>query len=218
MLVEDVHIYKYIKDYINEIPVIKAKKGQFISKAYDRDDQIYYIMEGQVKVESISSCGKKILVDTISENEFAGQISYLRKSNLYCNSIAVTEVKLLSIKHEMMNLLMKNSEFSAAFYYKTSSRVYQMYKKMLMNNLFNQNELVAYHIVDQSSECKFIYKSIYDMCEKLNISRRSLYNILNNLEKNGIIEKEQNGIFLIKNIDYLIKDSYKVKAFLENEY
>ncbi len=218
MLVENVHIYKYIKDYINEIPVVNVKKGQFISKAYDRDDQIYYIIEGQVKVESISSCGKKILVDTISENEFAGQISYLRKSNLYCNSIAVTEVKLLSIKHEMMNLLMKNSEFSAAFYYKTSSRVYQMYKKMLMNNLFSQCELVAYYILNQSHMGKFIYKSIYDMCENLNISRRNLYNILNNLEMLEIIEKEQNGVFTIKNVNYLRDNSFNVKMFIENQF
>ena len=187
-------------------------------KLNNLEKQIYYIISGTVKIECISTYGKKVLVDIISENEFAGQISYMRKFNFYSDCIADTDVELLCISNKVMNALMENYNFSTFFYFKTSSRVYQMYKKMLMNNLFNQNELVAYHIVDQSNECKFIYKSIYDICEKLNISRRSLYNILNNLEKNDIIEKEQNGIFLIKDIDYLIEDSYKVKAFLENEY
>ncbi len=218
MLLEDSHIYPYIKEYLEEIPVIKASKGEIISKAENTDKQIYYILLGTVKIECISTYGKKVLVDIISENEFAGQISYMRKFNFYSDCIAETDVELLFISNEIMSVLMKGYEFSTFFYFKTSSRVYQMYKKMLMNNLFNQNELVSYYIVNQSNEDKFIYKSIYDMCEKLNISRRSLYNILNNLEKNDVIEKEQNGIFLIRDIDYLIKDSCKVKAFLENEY
>jgi len=218
MLIEDAHIFHYIKNHLEKMPVIKVSKGKMISRAENKDKQIYYILLGTVKVECISDLGKKILVDTISENEFAGQISYLRKSNLYSNSLAVTDVELLCIKEEIMRVLMKNSEFSTFFYFKTSSRIYQMYKKMLMSNLFNQCEIVAYHILAQSRNGKFVYKSIYDMCENLNISRRSLYNILNNFEMLGIIEKEQNSIFVIKNINYLREKANKVKMFLENEY
>ncbi len=218
MMVENAHIYKYIKDYINEIPLINAKKGQLISNAFDRDSQIYYIINGQIKVETMSNTGKKILVDTISENEFAGQISYMRNTNLYCDSIASTDVELLCLKDEMMNKLMKNSEFSTVFYYKTSNRIYKMYKKMLSNNLFSQCELVSYYILDQSCMGKFIYKSIYDICENLNISRRNLYNILNNFEKKGIIEKEKNGVFIIKDMYYLRDNSANVKMFLENQF
>lgn len=218
MLIEEAHIYPFIKDCLEKLPIIEIPRGKYFSKAENKDAQIYYILKGEVKVESISDMGKKILVDSISENEFAGQISYLRNSNLYCNSLAVTDLKLLCIKADIMSELMKNSEFSTVFYFKTSSRIYQMYKKMLMNNLFNQCELVAYYILAQSCDNKFIYKSIYDICENLNISRRSLYNILNNFEEKDIIIKEKNGIFVIRDVDFLEEKSNKVKMFLENEY
>jgi len=218
MLIENAEIYHYIKEYLKEIPIITLIKGTCFSKAENIDNQIYYILEGTVKIESHSDMGKKILVDVISENEFAGQISYIRKHNFYGNNIAVTEVKLLCLKDDIMNMLMKNPEFSTFFYFKTSSRIYVMYKKMLMSNLFSQCELVAYHLLENSCDCKFIYKSIYDICANLNISRRSLYNILNKLEGDGIIKKLDEGPYLILDENYLKKKSKKVKSFAENKY
>lgn len=218
MNIEDAHIYPYVKDYLNCMPIINVKRGTCFSKAENKDNQIYYILYGDVKVESVSDMGKKILVDFISENEFAGQVSYIRRSNFYCNSIAATDVKLLCIKEDIMSILMKNPEFSTMFYFKTSARVYKMYKKMLMNNLFNQCEMVAYYILENSHDGKFIYKSIYDICAKLNISRRSLYNILNKFEEQELIEKLIDSSYSIRDEMNLKEKSEKVKRFLENTY
>ena len=52
----------------------------------------------------------------------------------------------------------------------------------------------------------------------LPVSRRSLYNILNEFEKLDLIEKLNDGSFLIKNFKYLNVESDKVKKFLENNY
>lgn len=218
MLIEDAHIYPYIIDYLDEIPVLDVKKGKYFSRAFSRDTQIFYILKGTVKVESVSDIGKKVLVDVISENEFAGQLSYLRQNNLYCNSYATTEVKLLCLKADLMQKLLDNNDFSNVFYFKISTRLYQMYKKMLMNNLFNQCEIVSYYVLNQSVDNKFIYKSIYDICETLNISRRNLYNILNKFEDKNIIKKIDNGVFLINDDHYLIDRADGVTRFLENKY
>ena len=216
MELQQAHIFPYIKDQIHSIPIINVAKGTCFSNAEDRDCQIYYILEGEVKVESISDMGKKILVDYISDNEFAGQISYIRKSNFYCNSLAMTNLKLLCLKHELMDSLMKNPEFATVFYYKTSSRIYIMYKKMLMSNLFNQCEIVAYYILENSKRNEFIFKSVYDICEQLNISRRNFYNILNNFLDLGIVSREPDGKYYVRDVKFLKNKSEKVKMFLDN--
>ena len=218
MQIEKSHIYKYIEDCLEDIPIISFRRGTIFSKAENIDNQIYYILEGTVKVESYSDMGKKVLLDVISENEFAGQISYMRKNNFYGNNYAVSNVVLLCLNTDIMSKLMKNPEFSTFFYYKTSSRVYIMYKKMLMNNLFTQCEIVSYYILENSCECKFVYKSIYDICDNLNICRRSLYNILNKFENDDIIEKLEDGPYKIKNEKYLREKSDKVRRFSENNY
>lgn len=218
MLIENSDIFTYVKESLEDIPILTLKKGSYFSKAENIDNKIYYILEGTVKIESYSVTGKKILIDVISENEFAGQISYFRKHNLYGNNIAVTKTILLCLNNDIMHKLMKNSEFSTFFYFKTSSRLYVMYKKMLMSNLFSQCELVSYYVLENSCDCKFIYKSIYDVCDNLNISRRSLYNILNKFSKDGIIEKLNDGPYLIINEKYLMEKSDKVRRFSENKY
>ncbi len=218
MLIKKSDIFTYIQEHIKEIPILTLKKGTCFSKAENIDNKIFYILKGTVKVESYSYTGKKVLIDVISENEFAGQISYIRKHNFYGNNIAVTNVTLLCLDYDIMSILMNNSDFSTFFYFKTSNRLYVMYKKMLMSYLFTQSELVSYYVLENSRNNRFIYKSIYDVCEKLNISRRSLYNILNNFEQNGIIEKLNEGPYLIKNEKHLREKSDKVKRFSENNY
>lgn len=216
MDLKQAHIYPYIQDQLQNMPIIHVAKGTYFSNAEDRDKQIYYILDGEVKVESISDMGKKILVDYISDNEFAGQISYIRKSNFYANSLAVTNLTLLCLKHEVMEVLMKNPEFATVFYYKTSSRIYLMYKKMLMSNLFNQCEIVAYYILENCKGDEFVFKSVYDICEQLNISRRNFYNILNTYLANNIVTREIEGQYHVKDLKYLKDKSEKVKRFLEN--
>ncbi|MEL7647687.1 MAG: Crp/Fnr family transcriptional regulator [Sedimentibacter sp.] len=218
MIIEDTQIYPYVKDYLDKITVIAVKKGTCFSKPDNKDDQIYYILEGIVKVESVSAEGKKTIIDVISENEFAGQISYFRKSNFYGNSLAFTDIKLLCLKLGVINTLMNYPEFSSFFYFKTSARLYQMYKKMLMGYLFSQSELVSYYIIANSINGKFIFKSIDQICENVNISRRNLYNILNKYENEGVILKADNGKYNINKEKMLIENSDKVKKFMENSY
>ena len=218
MLIEDTSIYIFIKDYLDQIPILNVKKGKYFSKAILTDDQLYYILEGKVKIECTSYTGKKVLVDELSENEFAGQISYTRKENFYCDASAITDLKLLCIKHDIMDVLLKNCEFSSMFYFKTSKRIYHMYKKTLMRDLFCQCEIVAYHILKESKDGKLIYKSIYDICDSLNISRRNLYNILNKFIEDGIIEKEKKCTFVIKDENFLKEKIDKIEKFLDNKY
>ena len=71
MLVKDTDIYSFIKDNIDDIPILSVKKGDYFCRAHNPDSRIYFILEGEVKVYCTSIMGKKILVDDIFENEFA---------------------------------------------------------------------------------------------------------------------------------------------------
>lgn len=216
MRVEETQIYPIISRYLENFETKHVPKGRVFSKAVNNDSTIYYILSGEVKVEGVSEMGKKILVDYISENEFAGQISHIRKTNFYCDSRAVTDVNLLCLDHKLMDQLLKDPEFSALFYYKTSERLYIMYKKMLMSNFYSQREIVAYNLLEQSKNNKIIFKSVYDICAQMNISRRNFYNILNRLLHKGVLLKLTDGKYHINDVEYLQEKSVNVKMFLEN--
>ena len=217
MLARGTDIYPFIEDILDNIPVMKVKKGNYLCRAHDPANEIFYILEGEVKVYCRSITGKKILVDDISENEFAGHLSNRRQSNFHCDSMAYSDVKLLIINNDLMDILMKNSDFASIYYGKTSKRLYLMYKKSLTNELFSQREILAYYIIKNANNGKVIYKSIDYICEVLSISRRNVYNVLNDFMNKGAIEKEEGiSTILIKDEKYLRDIIVGIKGFLEN--
>lgn len=202
MELKDTPLYEYVKDYEDQIKIVKFKKGEYIEKAACFSEHIYYILEGTVKMESVTRSGNKILVDQIGPNEFAGHISKIRKSRFNCDAFSKTATTLVRIPDYLVHTLLENHDFATLFYNKTSDRLYYMYKKFLLERLYTWEEIVAYYILENSSNGVFIYKSMYDICEQLNISRRGLYNITNKLVYEEALEKKDN-IFIIKDEIYL---------------
>lgn len=209
-------IYKFIKDYMNEIEVIAYKSNEYIERAMNDHNCIYYILNGVVKVQNVSCAGNKILIDEISTEEFVGHISKLRGSYFHCEIIAKEASTLVKIPIVILNELLKNNEFATLFYSKTSNRIYYMYKKLLLERLFTWEEIVAYYILEHAKEDVFVYKSMYDICEYLNISRRGLYNIINKMVFEECLEKRGN-IFFIKDRKYLIELARNVYDYYDVE-
>lgn len=195
--IEKVFIYEYIKDYLNEISIIQVKKGEYITHSSESLEEIFFILDGKIKVECITKSGRSFLIDEVSKGDFVGKISYMYEENLYCDITARTDATLLKITKDIFEKLEKNPEFLKIFLFKTSKRIYCMYKKLMIKNLFKSEEIFAYYILNNSKDNIFKFKSMYSLCEILSISRKNLYNIINNLIQKGYIQKEKNQLIII---------------------
>jgi CRP-like cAMP-binding protein len=214
MELKDIFIYEFIKDYLNEVSIIKYKKGQYITHASENLEEIFFIMEGTIKVECITKYGKNFLVDVLSKNEFVGKISYMYDHNLFCDITATSNACLLKIDKHTIKKLQKNPEFLKIFLFKTSNRIYYMYKKLMMKNIFRLEEIVAFYILQNSENDIFKFKSMYNLCKILSTSRKSLYNTINKFIKGLYIRKDKNSIIIL-NRDYLYELSIGVREFNE---
>jgi CRP-like cAMP-binding protein len=197
MELNNVYIYDYIKEYLNEISVVNYEKGQYITRSDENFTEIFFILNGNVKVECITEYGKSFLVDELSENEFVGKISYMYEQNLFCDIKATSNVLLLKINQDTFCKLIKNSVFLNIFLYKSSSRVYYMYKKLMMKNLFSLEELFAFYLLKNSQAGIFKFNKTSDLCNIIPISRKGLYNVINKLVKKNLIIKGKNSIIII---------------------
>ncbi|MBP2642864.1 MAG: Crp/Fnr family transcriptional regulator [Firmicutes bacterium] len=197
MELNNIFIYDYIKEYMNEISIVNYKKGQYITRSDENFTEIFFVLDGNVKVECITEYGKSFLVDELTENEFVGKFSYMYEQNLFCDIKATSNVVLLKINKDTFDKLQKNSEFLKIFLYKTSNRIYHMYKKLMMKNLFSLEELFAYYLLENSESNIFKFKSKNDLCNLFPISRKSLYNIINKLVEKNFIRKDKNLIIII---------------------
>ena len=195
--IEKIFIYDYIKEYLNEISIIKVKKGEYITHSSENLEEIFFILDGRVKVECITKSGRSFLVDEVSINDFVGKISYMYEENLYCDITARTDVTLLRITKGTFKKLEKNPEFLKIFLFKTSKRIYYMYKKLMIKDLFKFEEIFAYHILKNSENDVFKFKSMYNLCEILSVSRKNLYNVINSLIQKKYIQKDNSLIIII---------------------
>lgn len=214
--IEATDIYEYIRDYLPVIPILSLKKGEYLWRVDSESDTLFYILQGTIKVENVSYSGKKLVVDTIPEQDFGGAISAIHKADFQCSGVAESTVKVLVLKKTLMDELMLDDGFAAFFYRKTSKRVYIMYKTILARSLFGQDEIMAYYILENAKGEVFQYKSIYSICEHLGISRRGIYNILYRFEKTGGIKKEDNSAYRILDRGFLEAIAEQVIIFMDN--
>lgn len=212
MKLEDTCIYNHIKDYLNEISIVNYKKGQYITHSNANFEEIFFILDGNVKVECITKYGKSFLVDELSENEFVGKISYMYEQNLFCDITAMSQVTLLKIDKSTFKKLQKNSEFMKIFLFKTSKRIYYMYKSLMMRNLFSLEEVFAFYMLKNSKNSIFEYKSMYSLSKTLSMSRKGLYNTINKFIENNYIKKDKNSLIILDK-DYLYELSMSVREF-----
>ena len=115
-----------------------------------------------------------------------------------------------------MDELMKNDKFSIYFYQETSSRIFRMYKTILSKMLFSPNEIMAHYIWENTEEGMFTYKSSYNLCENIGISRRGIYNILSRFEELNCIQKLDSSMYKVVDRAKLERQAMHVISFMRN--
>lgn len=214
--IKSMAIYEYIKDYLPTIPILELKKNEYLFWSDCEDDTLFYILDGAIRVENVSYNGKKLIVDVLQPDEFVGAISNIYQADFQCSGVAETVSSVLVLNKPLMNELMAKDKFSILFYQKTSKRVYMMYKNIMARTLFSQNELMAHYILENSRKDIFTYKSIYNICDNLGISRRGIYNILYRFEKAGCIKKLDSS-YRILDREYLEKTAEHLINFMKSD-
>ena len=129
MKLEDSGIYPFIKDYPKCKILYRFGKGECITNSIARNEDYWYVIEGQIEVVATSHNGRRIHVDDNVEDEWTGHLSKYWGQNLYCDCIAVTPCACIRIPNPIFNNLIKDKDFRLFFYFKMSSRLYDMYRR-----------------------------------------------------------------------------------------
>lgn len=116
-----------------------------------------------------------------------------------CDVLAMEDTVLLELEDMVFEELLKDPRFARIFFHKTSQRVYKMYKRMLLNAMFSQTEILAAYILRNQKDGRCVCPNMNVLCEDLGFSRRNLYNAMNNIIKSGEIEKKGRNLYIREN-------------------
>lgn len=198
MRIEKIEIYDYIEPFLEQIPIIEVKKGEYIVKNGEKNVEFnkYYVLKGNVRI--IKCIGdKRLWIDEVGPDHFVGDYSRVFEQFLDCDIIATEGVRLLCITDELFYYLLDSTKFEKIFYRKMSQRVYLMYKKLLFNRNYTQKEILASYILKNAKDDHFVCSSTDILAEELGLNKRNLYNVLKSLIEDGIIQKQDNYITII---------------------
>ena len=114
------------------------------------------------------------------------------------------------------NNLIKDKDFRLFFYFKMSSRLYDMYRRRLSYDLFTPRQRFAAHLILDAEDNDCYMENVSKTCDELGISRRNLYNIISDFEALKIISYEQTGLVSIRDREQLRNIAQPALEFNEN--
>jgi CRP-like cAMP-binding protein len=176
-------------------------KGEIIYHRNHYERRLGIILEGCVKVNKVLADGQKIIMNILSEGNLVGGATLFHNFDYYVVEIIATmDTNLLFLSQAALDMMFQADYRLARNYISyLSSRIYFLNQKI---DRFTQSsaerkllDYLADNVVesDGGHEVCLLY-SMKDLAAALNISRASLYRVLDNLEKEGIIQKKQNCI------------------------
>lgn len=194
MNLEDTGVYPFIKDYPECRTLYRFKKGECITRAASSNENYWYLVDGEVEVVTTSHRGKLIHVDENVEDEFTGHLSKYWGEDFFCDCIAVTPCTLIRIPNQLFDQLMKRDDFKAFFCFKASSRLYAMHRNYLSKEIFSPRQRFAAMIIENMKYGASSFPNLSKVCDNVGVSRRNLYNIINEFSEEGLISYEYTGI------------------------
>ncbi len=194
---------------------VKAfNKNDFIFLPNDKNDRIYLIREGQIKIGTYSDNGKEITKSIIGKGEVFGELSLVdegTKRRDFAQAMESTQVCELS--SEDMKMLMKDHSNLSLFFMKLiGSRILDM-EKRLESMVFkdSRTRIIEYvlELVEKKGQrvgYEFVVRNFLTHQEIANItatSRQTVTTILNELKNKDILTFNRKRL--------LVRDLEKIK-------
>lgn len=131
---EDFRIFKSFGEEIN------VKKGKVIIEERTRKNELYYILEGEVKVYS-EKLGEEMLITKLSQGNFIGEIAFFLKTLRTASVKAETDLKLIKIDEKSFKKIEEE-------YPKVALKIYKALIENLSDKLAKANiELETFNIL-----------------------------------------------------------------------
>ncbi len=181
-------------------PPSQFKKGDIIYSADKFPDAIGYILSG--KAEAVTNNSHNLLMRTFESGSCFGVAAIFGGGERYVSTVtAKSDTAVQFITESQLKSIFLNYPVTALNYIDfLSSKIRFLNNKLSVISCGSTEDTVLKHLISSAdSNNTLIPKSMTSLAKTLGIGRASLYRSLENLEREGIISRENNIIKVIKN-------------------
>ncbi len=184
----------------------RAAKGGFILHAEDPGPSLYFILKGKVKITLQSNDGKEVVLASLQEGDFFGEIAVLTGDDRSANVVAVVDCELLILpREEFLKHLHGNTGLILAMCLELAMRLRGASSKIGDLALYDVYRRVARtlrslsHPVDRDGNQILVIDerpTHQDLSAMVGTSREMVTRALKSLEEDGFIHTEGKRIEL----------------------
>lgn len=197
-----IYHYTFPKDLIPTLSVKSFQPEEFILKAGEQIDGIYFLLSGKYMVTSLEVTGKELLLRYCQRPAIMGDIEIFTDCLIESNCIAVERCDILIVPLESYEKKLKfDSEFNQLLLKDLAYKLRTCTISSRVNALSTVGgRLAAYLCTVESPSCLNQYiqtNSLDDIALLIGTTKRHLNRILKDWKEKGLIKQEGNTIHIL---------------------
>ncbi|ABR30619.1 Crp/Fnr family transcriptional regulator [Thermosipho melanesiensis] len=177
------------------------EEGVLIKSQGEVIDEIMILINGKVKAEMTDYNGKSLMVEEIDAPNFlAINITFSKEEKLPVDIITLKKSLVAYMKKDkVFDLAMKNREFLKALVEYLGSKFYFISQKLWFVTLNSLKDKILIYLSSKfdGREVVILDKTIEQLSQLFGSTRPALSRAFSQLEKEGIIKKEGNKVYLL---------------------
>ncbi|PGF22579.1 transcriptional regulator [Bacillus thuringiensis] len=212
-LFQSIYHYTFTKDLISFLSVRIFQPNEFILKAGDKIDGIYFLLSGRYMVSNLEVTGKELLLRYCQRPAIMGDIEIFAECLVESNCIAVEPCEVLFVPLEVYEEHLKfDSKFNQLLLKELAYKLRTCTISSRVNALSPVNVRLAAYLctVECPSHLNQYIKtnSLDDVASLIGTTKRHLNRILKDWTEKEIIKREENEIRIL--------NGDKIKEISEN--
>lgn len=193
---------------IQKIAIIKNYDAkEFVLTQQEKSRDVFYLLEGQAKVFSLSIDGKEVWLDTIKPGSLFGEVAALGTGDRTATIITKTKSKIARFKgKDFINLIEEFGSVGIAVskllverIERTTRRMCELSSLSAPGRIYTELLRLAEYEEDNPLKC-YVIRIIppnTKIAVSVNSTRETVSRTLSGLEKKGLIEREGTRVTLI---------------------
>ncbi|HDW3055634.1 TPA: Crp/Fnr family transcriptional regulator [Bacillus cereus] len=181
------------------------EKGELICNIDDEMDRLYFVVKGKVKVYTITSEGKKLILRFINPLAIVGDIELIQNSKAHNVVEACSDVITISISNTVIRNKLLHDPIFMKFLLENIANTLKISTRFTALNLLYPVEVrVASYLLSISTDSNGnMYKgdldttSVTSIADFIGVSYRHVIRVLQRFYNDKLIEKS-NGVIVIK--------------------
>jgi len=191
-----------LEDLLQKGKIAIYKKGEIIKLQGEPIEEILILLEGLLSTEHISDSGKSLEIDTIKPIKIiASGLIFSREPKYPATVTAKEESKILHIERkDFLDILMKRKDILFFFLEDISEHFRMVSEKLFLLSTKTLKERLLYYLIQHANEDGYLVLNvtIEDLSKMFGCARPALSRVLQDLIREGIIEKAGRRIRILR--------------------